>query len=97
MINFLKNNIFIVIGVSLTLIAFEIFTTMQNVAILGIGILFLVSTSWVKQSFVKRFLFIIGFFFILLSLLLTKSIWLLLVAILLIILLYRTPEGNEFF
>lgn len=97
MLNFLRNNIFLVIGVSLILIAFEILTSLQNTAIIGVGMLTIIGSSFIKNVPLKRFLLGAGFFFILLAILITRSIWLMALAIVLLVVLYRTPEGNEFF
>lgn len=97
MLNFLKNNIFIVITISLVLIAFEILTSIQNTAIIGLGLLTIVASNFVKNTSLKRILLGAGFFLILLAVFLTRSIWMMVLAIVLLIILYRTPEGNEFF
>lgn len=97
MLNFLKNNIFIVITISLVLIAFEILTSIQNTAIIGFGLLTIVASNFVKNTSLKRILLGAGFFLILLAVFLTRSIWMMVLAIVLLIILYRTPEGNEFF
>lgn len=93
----LKKNIFLVIGVSLVLIAFEIFTSLQNTALLGIGFACLAASFLLKHRLLKRSALMIGFFLLLLVLLLTRSIWLLIVTIILILILFKTPNGNEFF
>lgn len=97
MLSFFKNNIFIVIGISLILIAFEILTSIENTAIIGLGILTIVGSAFVKNLSVKRILLGLGFFLILLAVFLTRSIWMMVLAMVLLIFLYRTPEGNEFF
>ena len=93
----LKKNIFLVIGVSLILIAFEIFTSLQNTALLGIGFVFLATSIMLEHRLLKQAALMVGFFLLLLVLLLTRSIWLLIVSIVLILILFRTPNGNEFF
>lgn len=97
MLNFLRNNIFIVIAISLLLIAFEILTSLQNTAILGVGLLLMVGAAFVKNQTAKRILLSAGFFLILLAVLVTRSIWMMILAMILLVVLYRTPEGNEFF
>lgn len=95
--HFLKKNIFLVMGVSLILIAFEIFTSLQNTALLGIGFLCVVGSIVLEHKVLKRTALIIGFFLLLLVLLLTRSIWLLILTIVLVLVLFKTPDGNEFF
>lgn len=95
--NFLKNNIFIILILAIFFVAFEIFSSVGHMIVLGIGLLFLILYKYSKTEPYKRFFFILGIFFLILSILLTQSIWVFIIALLLFVLLFQGEQGNEFF
>lgn len=97
MINFFKRNIFIVFGISLLLVLFDIFTDWRNIGLVGLSFILIIFSLFISHRVVHNIILILGVFFLILSLLIIKSIWVLILVIILYLILFRTEEGNEFY
>lgn len=97
MLRLLKRNIFIVLGMSVILILFEIFSDIKLVGLLGGSFILLILSLFISNKIINRIIFVLSLFMIVLSLILIDSIWLVIIAMSMLLILFRTPEGNEFF
>lgn len=94
--NYLKRNIFIVFGVSILIILFDIFFEWRTIALVGIAFIFLIIGLFIANRILRMIFLSMGLFLLILSLLMIRSIWVIIFAIILFFILFRTEDGNEF-
>ena len=93
----IKRNIFIIIGLCIIFIVFEIVTKIPYLALFGLGFLAIVLALFFKPTFLRRLFGVLGAFILVFVIFMTHSMILLSMALLMLWLLFKRDDGHEFF